>query len=157
VGEGGRRSAQGREAKAVMKLATILFVLKILVCCALLTSAALSWFATEAPNAAIADADAERCRVLMRALDVVGFERHRLDLVGEKDGMRVCARPDAEGCSYAVEVEMELLQAGRVDLREQVRKTAFDLLDCDDEVRFAIKHGLEAYRDARVLVARANY
>jgi hypothetical protein len=48
-----------------------------------------------------------------------------------------------------------LLKAERADLREQVRRTY--VLDCDDEVRFAVKHGLGAYRDARVLVAKANY
>jgi hypothetical protein len=36
---------------------------------------------------------------------------------------------------------------------EQVRKT-WDYFDCDPELRFAVKHGLEAYRDARVLVAK---
>jgi len=45
-------------------------------------------------------------------------------------------------------------------LRRQQRKPnvrkAFDLLDCDDGVRFAIKHGLEAYRDARILIAKAH-
>jgi hypothetical protein len=139
-----------------MKVATVLIALKIVIVCAVLASVVLSWFETEAPHA-MADADAERCRILMRALDVVGFERHRLDLVGEKDGMPVCARPDAEGCAYATEVEYELLQASRADLQVQVRKVAFDLLDCDEDVRFALKHGLEAYRDARVLVAKANF
>jgi hypothetical protein len=146
---------QGRE-EAVMKLATVLIALKLLILCAVLTSFALSWFATESPNPATAEASEERCRILVRALDVVGYSRHRLDLTQAKDDVPACARPDAEGCAYAVEVEMELLQAGRTDLREQVRKTAFDLLDCEDEVRFAIKHGLEAYRDARVLVAKGN-
>jgi len=45
-------------------------------------------------------------------------------------------------------------------LRRQQRKPnvrkAFDHLDCDDGVRFAIKHGLEAYRDARILIAKAH-
>lgn len=146
----------GRESKAVMKLATVLIALKLLIVCAVLASFARSWFATEAPNPATADASEERCRVLMRALDVVGYQRHRLDLVDEKDGVPTCARPDAEGCDYAVEVEVELLQADRADLREQMHK-AFGPLDCGDELRFAVKYGLEAYRDARVLVAKANY
>jgi hypothetical protein len=140
-----------------MKLATILIALKLVIVCAVLASFASSWFATEAPNPATADASEERCRILIRALDVVGYQRHRLDLMQVKDDVPVCGRPDAEGCDYAVEVEVELLLAHRADLRDQVRKTAFDLLDCDDEVRFAVKHGLEAYRDARVLVAKANY
>jgi hypothetical protein len=51
-----------------------------------------------------------------------------------------------------VEVEVELLLADRADLRDELRK-AFDLLNCDNEVRFAVKYGLETYRDARVLVS----
>jgi hypothetical protein len=80
-----------------MKLATMLIALKLLIVCAVLASFALSWFATESPNPATADASEERCRILMRALDVVAYQRHRPDLVGEKDGMPVCARPDTEG------------------------------------------------------------
>jgi len=135
-----------------MKLATVLIALKLLILCAVLTSFALSWFAAEAPIPVAADASEERCRILMRALDVVGYQRHRLDLTREKDGVPLCMRPDAEGCDYAVEVEVELLQADRADLRDELRKS-FDLLNCDNEVRFAVKHGLEAYRDARVLVS----
>ena len=54
-----------------------------------------------------------------------------------------------------VEVGFELMQADRQDLAAQVSKT-FDVLNCDDELRFAVKHGLEAYRDARALMAKAN-
>jgi hypothetical protein len=142
----------------VTKVATVLIALKIIVCCALLVSVVLSWFATEAPNPATADvANEERCRSLMRALDVVGYQRHRLDVMQAKDDVPLCGRPDAEGCAYTVEVEVGLHQTGRADLRDQVRKAAFDLLGCEDEVRFAVEHGLEAYRDTRVLVAKANY
>jgi len=92
---------------------------------------------------------------LARALDVVGYQRHRPDLAQAKDGIPICVRPDLEGCTYMVEVGFELLQADRQDLAAQVSK-AFDVLDCGDELRFSLKHGLEAYRDARVLIAKAN-
>jgi hypothetical protein len=43
-----------------------------------------------------------------------------------------------------VEVGFELIQADRQDLAAQVLN-AFDVQDCADELRFAVKHGLEDY------------
>jgi hypothetical protein len=60
-----------------------------------------------------------------------------------------------EGCAYLVEVGFELMQADRQDLAAQVSK-AFDVLDCSEELRFALKHCLEAYRDALALISKAN-
>src|SRR5262245_29499605 len=131
-----------------MKLASILIALKIIVGCALLASIMLSWSnpRDEALDLVRIDENAERCRILTRALDVVRYQRHRLDLAEAKDGMPTCVRPDLEGCPYMVEVGFELMQADRQDLAAQVSK-AFDVLDCGDELRFAIKYGVEAYRD----------
>ena len=80
-----------------MKLATILIAMKLLILCAVLTIVTMSWFATEGPNPATADASEQRCQILMRALDVVCFQRHRVDLTREKDGVSLCVRPYEEG------------------------------------------------------------
>jgi hypothetical protein len=137
-----------------MKLASVLITLKIIVGFVLMVGVVLSWFGprdVEALDPIVVDENSERCRTLARALDVVGYSRHRLDLAQAKAGMPTCTRPDAEGCPYLVEVAFELQQADRGDLADQVRRT-WAYFDCDPELRFAVKHGLEAYRDARVLV-----
>jgi hypothetical protein len=139
-----------------MKVASVLITLKIILGFALMVGVVLSWFGSrdvEAVDPIVVDENAEQCRTLARALDVVGYSRHRLDLIQAKAGMPTCARPDAEGCRYLVEVAFELQQADRRDLAEQVRKT-WDYVDCDPELRFAVKYGLEAYRDARILMAQ---
>jgi hypothetical protein len=138
-----------------MKVASVLITLKIIVGFALLVSVVVSWFQPreEALPPILVDENAERCRTLARALDVVGYQRYRPDLAQSKDGLPTCVRPDLEGCPYLVEVGFELMQANRQDLAAQVSK-AFDVLDCANELRFAVKHGLEAYRDARILVAK---
>src|SRR5262245_37934062 len=141
-----------------MKVASVLITLKIIIGFVLLVSVVLSWFGprdVEALDPIRVDENAEHCRILARALDVVGHQRHRLDLTQAKDGMPTCVRPDLEGCPYMVEVGFELLQADRQDLAAQVSK-AFDVLDCGDELRFAVKHGIDAYRDAHALMAKAN-
>jgi hypothetical protein len=79
----------------------------------------------------------------MRALDVVAYQRHRLDLAQGKEDAPPCERPGVEGCPYLVEVGVELLKAERADLAAQIAK-AFDLLGCDGALRFAVEHGLEA-------------
>lgn len=96
----------------------------------------------------------DRCKILARALDVVGHERQRLDLMGPKDGSAPCQRPDAEGCRYVTEVRHELATAGRLDLSEEVGK-AFLPGDCDEDLAFATKHGLPAYRDHKAIVDKA--
>jgi hypothetical protein len=140
-----------------MKVASVLITLKIIIGFVLLVSVVFSWFGPrdEPLTPILVDENAERCRILARALDVVVYQRHRPDLAQAKDVLSTCVRPDLEGCPYMVEVGFELVQADRQDLAAQVSK-AFDVLDCADELRFAMKHGLEAYRDARVLIAKAN-
>jgi hypothetical protein len=88
-----------------MKLASVLITLKIIVGFALLIGIVFSWFAPEpASSPATTEADAERCRILARALDVVAYQRHRPELAEAKDGMPICVRPDLEGSPYMVEV-----------------------------------------------------
>lgn len=105
----------------------------------------------EAQKAKLVEQRAEQCRVLTRALDVVGYQSQRPDLMQDKDSVPPCRRPEVEGCAYTVEVEFELLRAERLDLAAQIYK-ALDLADCDTELRFALKHGLPAYRDLRAIV-----
>jgi len=139
-----------------MKVMNVLFALKFFLGCIIVLATIAGWLLgsrEEAETPVLVDETAERCRTLARALDVVGYQRHRPDLAQAKDGMPTCSLPDAEGCPYLVEVAFELQQADRGDLTEQVRKE-WDYLGCDNELRFAVKHGLEAYRDARVLVAK---
>jgi hypothetical protein len=82
-----------------------------------------------AEKATPAEQRAERCQVLMPALDVVAYQRHRLDLAQEKEDAPPCERPRVEGCPYLVEVGVELLKAERADLAAQIAE-AFDLLGC---------------------------
>ena len=46
-----------------------------------------------AEKATPAEQRAERCQVLMRALDVVAYQRHRLDLAQGKEDAPPCERP----------------------------------------------------------------
>jgi hypothetical protein len=140
-----------------MKVMNVLFALKFFLGCIVVLATIAGWLLgsrEEAESPVLVDETSEQCRTLARALDVVGYQRHRPDLAQVKDGMPTCARPDLEGCAYLVEVGFELLQADRQDLAAQVSKS-FDVLDCSEELRFAVKYGLETYRDARVLVAKA--
>jgi hypothetical protein len=50
-------------------------------------------------------------------------------------------------------VAVELQQANRSDLAKQVGK-AWEYFGCADELRVALKYGIEAYRHARVLIER---
>jgi hypothetical protein len=141
-----------------MKVMNVLFALKFFLGCIVMLATIAAWLLgsrEEAESPVLVDENSERCQILARALDVVGYQRHRPDLAEAKDGMPICVRPDLEGCPYLVEVGFELTQADRQDLAAQVSKS-FGVLDCGDELRFAMKHGLEAYRDARVLIAKAN-
>jgi hypothetical protein len=140
-----------------MKVMNVLFALKFFLGCIVVLATIAGWLLgsrEEAETPVLVDETSEQCRTLTRALDVVSYQRHRPDLAEAKDGMPTCVRPDLEGCPYLVEVAFELMQADRQDLAAQVSK-AFDVLECDDEFRFSLKHGLDAYRDARVLVAKA--
>lgn len=92
----------------------------------------------------------DRCKLLARALDVVGHGQHRLDLARENDGVPPCQRPDVEGCSYVVEVRQELAAASRGDLSDAVG-AAFLVGECDVDMAFASKHGLSAYRDHKAI------
>jgi hypothetical protein len=141
-----------------MKVMNVLFALKFFLGCIVVLATIAGWLLgsrEEAETPVLVDETSEQCRTLARALDVVGYQRHRPDLAQAKDGIPTCSRPDTEGCSYLVEVGFELRQADRRDLAEQVRKT-WAYFDCDPELRFAVKHGLDAYRDARVLIAKGN-
>src|SRR5215468_6309304 len=140
-----------------MNVASVLIFLKIIVGCALLIGVVWSWFQPrdEAQTSILVDENAERCRTLARALDVVRYQRHRPELAQAKDGMPTCVRPDLEGCPYIVEVGFELMKADRQDVAAQVSE-AFDVLDCGDELRFVVKHGLDAYRDAHALMGKAS-
>jgi hypothetical protein len=91
------------------------------------------------------------CALLTRALSVVEG-RQRYDLSAEKDGALPCDRPANEGCPYVVELDWELLQAGRGDLVATLTE-ALDSSYCDADLYFAAKHGLPAYRDHRDRVA----
>jgi hypothetical protein len=81
-----------------MKLASILITLKIILGFVVMVGVVLSWLGprNEALDPILLDESAERCRILARALDVVGYQRHRPDLVEAKDGLPICARPDLE-------------------------------------------------------------
>jgi hypothetical protein len=125
---------------------------------ALLGAAALRLQEYRQQSAAEQRATAERkdkqrraCALLTRALSVVEGRR-RYDLSLEKDDALPCDRPVIEGCPYLVELDWELLQAGREGLVATLT-AALDSSSCDADLHFAAKHGLPAYRDHRDRVA----
>ena len=95
---------------------------------------------------------AEQCVTVDAALPAI-IERQRIDLVERKNGRDPCTRFRLEGCDYKVEILYELSKAGRSDLESRVAKIG---VDCADELKFALKHGLEAFRDHRGLLESAT-
>jgi hypothetical protein len=75
--------------------------------------------------------------------------RQRYDLaLPTKDDLAPCQRPAVEGCSYLVEVQFGLLQAGREDLVERLTEM-WGSSRCNDYLRFATTYGLEDFRAMR--------
>ena len=95
---------------------------------------------------------AEQCVTVDAAMPVI-FERQRFDLIERKNGRDPCSRFRLEGCDYKVEILYELSKAGRNDLEARVAKIG---VDCADELEFALKHGLGAFRDHRELLEAAT-
>jgi hypothetical protein len=94
-----------------------------------------------------------QCKLMDEALGVV-VPRGRADLGQTRDGIAPCDRPDTEQCGYKVEMEYELIEAGRGDLSDRVE--AIDVgEECADELRFARKHGISAFRDHWALLKEA--
>jgi len=141
-----------------VNIAQSLVLARLALAMALLGGAALTLQEYRQQSVAERRAAAEReekqekaCALLMRALSVVEGRR-RYDLSAEKDGALPCDRPANEGCPYLVELDWELLQAGREDLVTRLA-AALNSTYCDADLRFAAKHGLPAYRDHRDRVA----
>jgi hypothetical protein len=87
------------------------------------------------------------CRLLSEAAQTVATSRNRPDLLEDAEGQPPCLRIVWEGCSYQVEVQAELLAAGMTVTNAKLGD-AFPR--CEAELAFAIKHGIQAYRDAQL-------
>jgi hypothetical protein len=104
--------------------------------------------AKERAAAEAAEIERRNCRILTRALDVVGYQRHRPELLDVKDGDTPCQRA-AYDCPYTVDVVLELLAADRADLAAEVEGAYVTQLDCVEDLRFAKAHGRAAFADYR--------
>ena len=90
---------------------------------------------------------AHQCEVVNEVLAVVR-QQGREDLA-KYDSGRPCERIKNEDCDYKVELMFELSKATQPALSDQIAPLG---PDCTDEQRFAVKYGLEAFRDHRKLL-----
>ena len=97
---------------------------------------------------------AEECRVVAVAEGEV-FLQGRTDLIEKINGRDSCGRLRVEGCDYKVEFMFELNKTNRLANTSLGEKIAKIGEDCTDELSFATKHGLEAFRDHRALLEAA--
>ena len=94
---------------------------------------------------------AEQCTVVAEA-EAEAFLQGRIDLIEKNKGRDGCTRLRIEGCDYKVELLFELNKANKTTLSEKLTKIGED---CTDELKFATKHGLEAFHDHRALLETA--
>ena len=90
---------------------------------------------------------ARQCELVNGALAVVG-QRGRKDLTVYDLG-QPCERIQSDDCDYKVELMFELTKAGQAALSDQITPLG---PDCAEEQKFALKYGLEAFRDHRKLL-----
>ena len=89
-----------------------------------------------------------RCSAIDQALALVR-ERGRTDLVGTD---AQCSTVDLYDCSFKVELMVELSTANAAVINEQIATIGEP---CASEYRFAVKYGIEAFRDHRKLLEEA--
>jgi len=94
---------------------------------------------------------ARRCELVNGALAIVG-QRGRKDLAVYDLG-QPCERIQSDDCDYKVELMFELTKAGQAALSDQIAPLG---PDCTEEQKFALKYGLEAFRDHRTLLNDAT-
>jgi hypothetical protein len=88
--------------------------------------------ARERAAAEAVEKERRNCRILTRALDVVGYQRRRPELLQVKDGDAPCQRA-AYDCPYTVDVVLELLAADRGDLAVEVEGAYVTQFECIEE------------------------
>jgi hypothetical protein len=90
---------------------------------------------------------ANQCEVVNQVLAVV--RQHGREDLAKYDLGPPCERIKKEDCDYKVELMFELSNARQAALSDQIAPLG---PDCTDEQRFAVKYGIEAFRDHRKLL-----
>lgn len=88
----------------------------------------------------------EQCKVVKEA-ELGVFLRGRIDLIQADACDRI-----RRSCDYKVEFLFELSKSDKAYLGDSIAKIG---IECGDELKFALKHGLEAFRDHRELLETA--
>ena len=87
-----------------------------------------------------------QCKIVKEA-ELGVFIRGRVDLIHADACDRI-----RRSCDFKVEFLFELSKSDKAHLGDSVAKIG---VDCDDELKFALKHGLAAFRDHRELLEAA--
>jgi hypothetical protein len=93
-----------------------------------------------------------QCEVLTEII-ALARERGRSDLFDPDISWSCETLADSDDCGLKVELLVELASAGRSPLATQLEAVG---RDCAGEHRFALKYGMEAFRDHRKLVKEAE-
>jgi len=107
---------------------------------------------TRAERARLEAQRKHQCDVLTEIIDIAR-QRGRSELFDPDISWSCDALEYNDDCGLKVELMIELTSAERSSLVEELRAIG---RDCDGEHRFALKYGMDAFRDHRKLVKEAE-